>query len=343
MLLKIEGCGICAGDIKAYHGGEVFWGSKSKSAESTIPYLEPPAIGGHEFIGTVVEIGEIDDKTSVDRNLQIGDRVAVEQIAPCGKCLYCLRGQYSLCAKHDVFGFKNYLNGGFAEYALMPKTALIYKIPSSQDLPLESAVLIEPYACAYHAVERARINEDKFNNFSDVLVISGCGPLGLGMITAARSKNPAKLIALDLYDERLTHAKQFGADITINPAKTDAVKAILDLTDGYGCDVYIEATGHPSSVTQGLEAIRKNGRFIEFSLFNEPVACNWSIIGDGKELDLYGVSLSPNCFPPVIDEISAGKLNTTGVVTHSFKLEDFSDAFKACTDGTSSIKVMLKP
>ena len=327
VLLKIEGCGICAGDIKAYKGGEVFWGSKT-----TVPYLEPPAIGGHEFIGTVAEI---DEQSSKKRNLQIGDRVAVEQIAPCGKCRYCMKGQYSLCKKHDVFGFKNYLNGGFAEYALMPETARIYKIP--KDMPLKDAVLIEPYSCAYHAVDRAKITKD------DYLVISGCGPLGLGMVTAAKLKNAAKLIALDLFDERLRRAKEFGADITINPDKTDAVKEILEMTDGYGCDVYIEATGHPSSVIQGLEAVCKNGRFIEFSLFNEPVTCNWSIIGDSKELDIYGVSLSPNCFPPVIDGISSGKLNTTGIVTHCFKLENFAEAFEACMDIKNSIKVILEP
>ena len=327
ILLKIEGCGICAGDIKAYNGGEVFWGS-----ETAPPYLEPPAIGGHEFIGTVAEI---EDCTSEEKNLRLGDRVAVEQIAPCGKCRYCVRGQYSLCKKHDVFGFKNYLNGGFAEYALMPETARIYKIP--EFLPLESAVLIEPYACSYHAVERAKITVDDF------AVISGCGPLGLGMVTAAKLKTPAKLIALDLFDERLNLAKNFGADIIINPGKTDAVKEILDMTNGYGCDVYIEATGHPASIVQGLDAICKNGRFIEFSLFNEQVKCNWSVIGDGKELDLYGVSLSPNCFPPVIEGISSGKLNTSGIVTHSFKLEDFASAFNACMDGRNSVKVIFKP
>jgi threonine dehydrogenase-like Zn-dependent dehydrogenase len=326
VLLKIEGCGICAGDIKAYKGGEVFWGNAT-----TIPYLEPPAIGGHEFIGTVVEI---DGQTSIKRNLQPGDRVAVEQIAPCGKCRYCERGKYSLCKKHDVFGFKNYLNGGFAEYTLLPETARIYKIP--KNMPLKDAVLIEPYACSYHAVERAKITGDDF------LVISGCGPLGLGMITAAKLKNPAKLVALDLFDTRLEYAKEFGADIVINPSKTNAVKEISDMTGGYGCDVYIEATGHPSSVTQGLDAICKGGRFIEFSLFNDQVTCNWSVIGDGKELDIFGVSLSPDCFPPVIEKISSGELKTAGVVTHCFKLKDFKKAFETCTDGRNSIKVMFE-
>ena len=327
VLLRIEGFGICAGDIKAYKGGEVFWG------DSTGPgYLEPPAIGGHEFVGTVVELS---DETAREKGPKLGDRVVAEQIVPCGECRYCKRGEYSLCKKHDVFGFKHYLNGGFAEYALMPEGAHLFKIPDG--MRVEDAVLVEPYACSYHAIERARITPD------DMVVISGCGPLGLGMVTAAKMKRPARLIALDMFDKRLEHALRFGADIAINPSKTDAVKEILGLTDGYGCDVYIEATGHPSSVTQGLEAIRKNGRFVEFSLFNEPVTCNWSVIGDGKELDLYGVSLSPHCFPPVIEGITKGQLNTQGIVTHSFPLKDFKDAFATCIEGANSVKVMLIP
>ena len=225
------------------------------------------------------------------------------------------------------------MNGGFAEYALMPDNARVYAIPN--DMALKDAVLVEPYACSYHAIERARLKSE------DIMVVSGCGPLGLGMVTAAKQKKPAQIIALDMFDKRVDHALSFGADTVINPSKTNAVEEIRKLTDGYGCDVYIEATGHPSSVTQGLEAIRKNGRFIEFSVFNDTVTCNWSVIGDGKELDIYGVSLSPGCFPPVIDGIYSGKLNTKGIVTHSFRLEEFKAAIDLCMDGRENIKVML--
>jgi len=326
VLLKVEGCGICAGDIKAYKGGEVFWGDGVSP-----PYLTVPAIGGHEFVGAVVEIG---DAAAEKNNLRIGDRVAVEQIAPCGKCRYCLNGQYTYCRQHDVFGFKNHLNGGFAEYALMPETARLYKIPS--DLELTEAVLIEPYACSWHAVDRALIKP------SDVLAISGCGPLGLGMVAAAKLRNPSKIITIDLFDERLELSRAFGSDVAINASRQNVAEEILKMTDGYGCDAYIEATGHTSSVTQGLEAICKNGRFVEFSLFNEPVTCNWSVIGDAKELDLYGACLSPDCFPPVIEAIADGRLKTNGVVTHKFPLDKFLEAFETCMDGRNNIKVIFE-
>lgn len=134
--------------------------------------------------------------------------------------------------------------------------------------------------CQPHAVDRAQITVE------DMVVISGAGTLGLGVITYAKMMNPAKRIVLDMKEERLEKAKEFGADLVMNPGKIDVVKAIQDLTDGYGCDVFIEATGHPSSVVQGLQAIRKLGRFVEFSVFGEKTNADWTSIGDNKELDV---------------------------------------------------------
>ena len=90
----------------------------------------------------------------------------------------------------------------------------------------------------------------------------------------------------------------------MNPGKVDAVKAIKEMTGGYGCDIYIEATGHPASVQQGLEAIRKMGTFVEFSVFGDLVKVDWSIISDRKELNLLGSHLSPYCYDTVIDGLA---------------------------------------
>lgn len=330
MIIKVEACGICAGDLKAYKGGSVFWGDGTEP-----PYLEVPAIGGHEFIGRIVEIGPGVEKKNTyalaDSEFSLGDRVAVEQIAPCGTCRYCKEGKYHLCVPHNVYGFKNYLNGGFAEYAKLTKESLVYKIPD--DMPLKKALLIEPYACSMHAIDRAQIDPE------DIVVISGAGCLGLGMVTAARKKNPRYLIGLDLNDERLEKALEFGCDYVVNPAKENLKEKIYELSDGYGCDVYIEATGHPSSVKQGLDIICKGGRFIEFSLFLEPVTCDWSVIGDGKELNMYGVSLSQGCFPETIRGLYTGELKSEGVVSHQFSLENYEAAFEQSGSGTGSVKV----
>lgn len=188
-----------------------------------------------------------------------------------------------MCQPHATFGFQSTNNGGMAEYFRYPKTAVLHRVP--EDMPLEKALLVEPYACSKHCVDRAQITNE------DVVVISGAGTLGMGMVTYARMKNPAKLIVLDMMDARLEKAKEFGADLVWNPSKVDVVAEIMKLTDGYGCDIYIEATGHPSSVTQGMNMIRKLGRFVEFSVFGAPTTLDWSVIGDGKELDVLGSQL----------------------------------------------------
>jgi L-iditol 2-dehydrogenase len=268
------------------------------------------------------------------KGFRIGDRVTPDQIVPCGECRFCKTGRYWMCQPHDIFGFFSYLNGGMAEYVRLPKNSLISLVP--KDLPLKSALLIEPYACSKHCVDRAQIGCD------DITVISGAGTLGLGMITYVRLKNPAKLIVLDMMDNRLEKAKEFGADIVWNPGKIDVVEEIMKLTDGYGCDIYIEATGHPSSVVQGMQMIRKLGRFVEFSVFGAPVELDWSIIGDRKELDVLGSHLSPYCFSPVIENISNGKLKTDGVVSKLFKLEEWEKAFDYAAGAEGDFKIAFE-
>jgi len=216
-----------------------------------------------------------------------------------------------------------------------PKEAINFKVP--HDLPLEQAILIEPYACSMHAVRRAQIQ------LGDFVVISGAGTLGLGMIGAARLSGPGTLVVLDLFDDRLELAKQFGADIVLNPREVDVVAEVKKMTEGYGCDIYIEATGHPKSVDQGLQMIRKLGRFVEFSVFKDPVTVDWSIISDRKELDVLGSHLGPYCYPLVIDGIASGKLPTNGVVTHKLPLEQFAEGFELVSQGSQSLKVVLIP
>ena len=324
MLVRVEACGICAGDVKASHNIARFWGGDGMPG-----YCEPPFIPGHEFIGEIVEMGD-----GVEGDFRIGDRVVSEQIVPCGTCRYCKAGKYWLCDPHDVYGFKNHLPGGMAEYAVLPKRSINYRIP--KELPTEKAVLIEPYACSLHGVEQGRIQVD------DVVVLAGAGTLGLGMIGAIKQRNPKKLIVLDMNDHRLEMAKRFGADLTLNPGREDAIQRVLEETEGYGCDVYLEVTGHPSSVGQGLEMICKGGRFVEFSVMSGMSTVDWSIIGDAKEIVIYGSQLSPYCYSRTIDGIVSGRLPTQGVVSHVFPLESWAEAF-AIADAGKGIKVILKP
>ena len=320
IIIKTEACGICAGDLKCMHGAERFWGNGESPS-----WVQPPFIPGHEFLGRVVKTG---------KNVQEykeGDRITADQIVPCGKCRFCKSGKYWMCEPHATFGFQKNNNGGMAEYVRYPKTAVLHKVP--EDLSLEKALLIEPYACSKHCIDRAQIGNE------DIVVISGAGTLGLGMITYARLQNPEKLIVLDMKDDRLEKAKEFGADLVFNPGSCNVVDEIKKLTDGYGCDIYVEATGHPSSVTQGLEMIRKLGRFVEFSVFGAATTVDWSVIGDGKELDILGAHLSPYCFEYVIRHIANGDLKTDGVVSSLYKIEQWEEAFDKATGKDGDFKV----
>ncbi|WP_083537012.1 MULTISPECIES: alcohol dehydrogenase catalytic domain-containing protein [unclassified Paenibacillus] len=324
IVIRVEACGICAGDIKAYEGAPSFWGDETQPA-----YIKAPMIPGHEFIGFVAELGE-----GVE-GYEIGERVISEQIVPCWKCRFCSRGQYWMCEKHDLYGFQNNVNGAMAEYMKFTKEAINYKVPA--DLPIDKAILIEPYACSLHAVQRAQIQ------LGDTVVISGAGTLGLGMVGAAKKAGAGKLIVLDLFEDRLELARKFGADLALNPREVDVVKEIKQMTEGYGCDIYIEATGHPSSVEQGLAMIRKLGRFVEFSVFKDPVTVDWSIISDRKELDILGSHLGPYCYPLVISGIADGSFPTEGVVTHKLPLDQFLEGFELMKKGVQSLKVVLIP
>ena len=240
-----------------------------------------------------------------------------------------------MCEKHDVYGFQNNVNGGFAEYMRYPKEGINHQVP--QDLPIEKAILIEPYACSAWCVKRANIQWD------DVVVLAGAGTLGLGMVGAAKLHSPKKLVVMDTKPDRLELAKKFGADLVLNPLNDDVVKIVKEMTNGYGCDIFIEATGHPNAVVQGLQMIRKLGRFVEFSVFSHDVTVDWSIISDRKQLDILGVHLAPYCYPFVIDAIGDGRLPTEVVVTHRLPLEECEKGIAMMKKGDKSLKILLEP
>lgn len=323
IVLKVKGCGICAGDVKAYHGGIRIWGTTPENR-----YIEAPCVGGHEFYGEVAEIGE------GVTEYEIGDMLVSEQVIPCGECEYCKKGIYWMCTRSAVFGFKQYANGGFAEYVKLDKNCINHKVPDG--FTSEQAVLIEPIACGVHAVERAQIQH------SDVVVIAGLGAIGTSMINIASLSMPKMVIGIDVRENRLEMGKKFGADVVLNPTKCDVAEEIKKLTNGLGCDVYIEASGSPRSVTQGLDSLRNLGRYVQMGVFAEEVKADWNTIGDGKELTIIGSHLSGLTYDSVIKGIAAGEIKTDGLISHTFKLEDWKEAFEA-TEAADAMKIMLVP
>jgi erythritol/L-threitol dehydrogenase len=326
-LVKVEAVGICASDLKCYHGAAKFWGDDHRP-----PYVERDVIPGHEFAGTVVSL---DDQAAERWGVGVGDRVLSEQIVPCWDCRYCHNGQYWMCNRHDVYGFKRRTPGAMASYMVFPPEALVHRI--SKDLPAHHAAFAEPFSCSLHAVERADIK------FGDVVVVAGCGPIGLGMIVGAAARSPAHLVALDAIDAKLEVAKLCGADVTINVAKEDPWAAVADLTGGYGADVYLEGSGHAAAVAQGLRLLRKLGTYVEYGVFGADATVDWSIISDDKELDVRGAHLGPHCWPAAVRMLESGRLPLDRICTHQLPLSRYQEGLDLVADGTSSIKVSLIP
>ena len=328
ILVKVEACGICGSDGKVYKGAEMYWGGPL----TPVGWVKAPVIPGHEFLGHVAALGP---RAAEKHGVVVGDRVVADQIVPCERCRFCRRGQYWMCEVQNMFGFQTVVHGAWADYMKFPKEARVHKVPT--EMPTEIAVLTEPVSCAVHAVERGRVE------FGDVVVVSGTGPIGLAMVGLAHLKGPRTVIAVDINERRLELARKFGADLTINPRTTNAIAAVKELTGGYGCDVYLESSGNIVSINQGLQMLRRLGRFVEFSVFNEPALVDWSVIGDRKELDILGSHIGPYTYPITLDYLHRGLIRMDGVVTHMLPLEQFEEGINLVLDGSQSIKVALKP
>jgi threonine dehydrogenase-like Zn-dependent dehydrogenase len=153
------------------------------------------------------------------------------------------------------------------------------------------------------------------------------------MLQIAKLAQPAQLIALDTKPYRLDLAAQLGADVTIDVTQENAVERVRALTDGYGCDVYIEASGSPAAIEPGLQMIRKLGTFVEFSVLNDPSTINWTIIGDTKELNIHGSHLGPYCYPKVIDALATGTVDVKPLLADAYPIAEFDRAMQASLSG----------
>ena len=329
ILVKIAACGICAGDIKSYQGAAMFWGGGVLP-----PWNDAPVTPGHEFIGEVVAIGD----TAKERfGLDLGDMAIAEQIVPCGECIFCKSGHYWMCEEQHIYGHQKHIaDGGMAEYMRYGAKSIVHKVPKT--IPSTHAAMIEPLSCSVHTVSRANIQ------FNDVVVVAGMGPIGLCKLQLVKLKSPKLLIAIDLKPKRLELAKRLGADVVINAAECDAVEEVKRITGGYGCDVYIHNSGHPSGVIQGLKMIRKLGTFVEFSVFSSETSVDWSIIGDRKELTILGSHISgQEGYATAINFLDKGIIRVDEIVTHTFPLDDYMEAFELASKGVESIKVVLVP
>lgn len=314
VLIRIEAAGICAGD-RVMYVGKAPWG------------IQDGEIPGHEYVGIVTQLGE---GAGEYYQLAVGDRCTAEVQIPCGHCDACRRGLFHLC--EDGSGF---LGGGWAEYMLLRRGALIHKVPKTID-KIEAA-MIEPLSCGAYAVERAGVR------MQDTVVVAGMGAIGLSALQFARLRNPYRLIALGTSPFNLDLAKRFGADEAVNVRTEDAAARVRELTGGLGCDVFIECSGAADSAATGLQALRRRGRMMIYGVYTKTAQLDLNEVGQNKELTILGGHLSPGMMPYVIACLEKGWIHPRPMATDIFALEEFSKAIEVRKVNRNSVKTILIP
>ncbi|WP_295764437.1 NAD(P)-dependent alcohol dehydrogenase [uncultured Oscillibacter sp.] len=314
VVVKIEHVGICGSDVHFFEDGRI--GAR---------LVEAPLILGHESAGVVCSTG------SNVRTLQPGDRVAIEPGIPCGHCEACRSGRYNLCPEM-VFRSCPPHDGMMCRYVKHP-ASLCFKLPGSVST-LEGA-MVEPLAVAFQSAKLGGVGPNKS------VAIFGSGCIGLSILLACRYLGASRAIVVDLFQSRLDHASRSGADLVINARDQDAVQAILDATDGEGCDVVFEAAGSKVTTAQTSEVVRTGGTIV---IAGNPIG---DIPFNFRNLTLREAKLATvwrycNEYPKIINAIAQGKLPAKDLVTDSFPFEQVREAFdKAMYDKEHVLKAVV--
>ena len=312
ILVKVKTAGICGSDIHIYH--DTFMNA-------------PPVILGHEYVGIVEAVGE--GVTLFKTGDIISSEVPTEL---CGKCRYCRTGDFQHCINRKGMGATR--NGAFAEYALVQEN-VAHKMP--QDVDLRLGALVEPVSTCAHAMELTPIKGD------DVVVVAGPGPIGLIMAQLAKAEGAYVIVTgTDVDEQRLKLALELGVDEVINVQRTNGVDAIRELTNGYGCDVYIECSGNVRSIELGIEALRPMGRYTQMGVLGAPATVNWDRLAN-KEIIFTGVKCEKySSWERAIAYIERKKVNLEKLATHEFGFDQWEEAFKVF-EKKSGLKVLLHP
>ncbi|MDK2809493.1 MAG: L-iditol 2-dehydrogenase [Petroclostridium sp.] len=314
VLVQVKYAGVCGTDVRIYNGTKK---------------IGAPRITGHEFAGEVIEIGK--GVTSV----KVGDRVTVYPMIACNECYACLSGRTNICVNRITLGYE--LDGGFAEFVKIPKEAVergnIIKLP--QNVSYEEGAVSEPMTAAYHGIERSGLKS------GNTVAIIGTGPIGLCHVQLAKLKGPKKIIIVEPDEQKRKLALEFGATDTINPLDGDVHNKVMDLTQGEGVDVVILDVGLPKVIEGSLSYVKKGGMFLLFA--GCPVGSSITIdpnLIHYKEIMFTGSSSSsPENQSKVLELLSTGKINLKKLITGTFHLEDWEQAFnmKANYQGLKSV------
>jgi len=312
LLVKVRGCGLCATDV-------------SKVDHALVP---PPAVLGHEVVGTVAALG--DGVTGVT----VGERVVVSHHVPCYACHYCKHGNFSMCR---TFKASNIDPGGFAEYIRVPALHAQYAtFPVPPDLDDDEAAFTEPLACCLRAVKRLA------PLLHDTVLLFGLGSIGLMLLQVLKLYR-ARVIALDLLAERLERAKMFGADATLRPALPEVNRTVREATQGRGADAAILTAGGPRALAEAVDLVRDGGVLMLFA--SDP---GQSVV----ELDVHGffhreLTLLSSYSPSTVELQEALALlaeravRVKTLVTHRVPLADLAEGMRLFRD-KAALKVFVE-
>lgn len=251
ILTRIEMCSVCGTDVHLWQG-------------SLSTKVELPVIIGHEMVGRIVAMGSGPQRDTAGQPIRIGDRITWTHTS-CNSCFFCTVAQQpALCQNARRYMYERidrfpYLLGGFAEYGYVLPDAGRIRVPDNVSNELASLS-----SCALRSVMNAT---DALGGIgtTEVIVIQGTGPLGLLATAVAKVSGARRVIAIGAPDARLAIAEEFGADQTISVEKTSAderTERVRSATEGRGADIVMEFTGHPQAFNEGLDLIRRGGRYV---------------------------------------------------------------------------------
>jgi 2-desacetyl-2-hydroxyethyl bacteriochlorophyllide A dehydrogenase len=293
LLIKVEACGVCGTDFHIFRG------------ES---YARPPVITGHEYVGTIVEMGE-DVK-----EFNIGDHIAVDPNIYCGECSYCKNGKINFCSNLKALGVS--VNGGFADYSLVPSSQA-YLIP--KDFSFSYAAFAEPLSCCIRGIDQAAVK------LGESVAIIGAGAIGLLMLQLAKISGAGKTIIIEPIAEKRAIAASLGAEYVFDSNYTGMASQISDFTSG-GPDVVIECAGNSRAAELAVNLPKRGGRVILFGLSGKKETVNINLQDFFlKELSIKGSLLNPFTFSRSVELLVSKKIQVDKLQTKLSPLEELKN------------------
>ncbi len=313
--------GICGSDLHVYYSPEALGLDSVHPHPVTGSTL--PQILGHEFAGTVVELGE--GVTTV----KVGDPVAVWPIYYCGECPACRKGMFNACQKIGFHGV-NSNGGGMATFTTVDASKL-HVLPDNVDLRM--GALVEPMSVAWHAVSRSNVKTGQ------TALIAGAGPIGIGVWFALKARGIERVLVSEPSAERRAIIAALGATV-VDPVHEDLAATVAEFTDGMGVDVAFDAAGVGAAITSTLDSITPNGRVVIVALHERPMEFLWTNLVMAEAEVAGSLAYTPEDFDAVIDAMSRGVYDTTGWV-QEVPMEGVVDAIHALRGGAGA-KILVQ-